>query len=798
MNFRDFLKDNTVILDGGMGTLLQARGLMPGDSPEKWNVTHPEEIRTIHKAYYDAGSNVVSTNTFGANLLKFSEKELDEIVFCAFENAKRAKSESIGAQKKFIALDIGPCGRLLAPCGDYGFEEAVALFAHTVRLGVKYGAELIIIETMNDSYETKAALLAAKENSSLPVVVTNAYGENGKLMTGADPDAMVAMLEGMGADAIGANCSLGPKQLSPIIARICERASVPVAVKPNAGLPRVENGKTVFDVSACEFAECVADMVRGGARLCGGCCGTTPEHIKETAALVKNIAPAPVKNKEITVVSSYSRVVEFSDDPVLVGERINPTGKKRFKQALAENDMAYILNEGIKQQEAGAHILDVNVGLPEIDEKDVLCRAVSGLQEVTDLPLQIDTADYTAMEAALRLYNGKALVNSVNGKAESMANVFPAVKKYGGTVIALTLDENGIPATVEGRVKIAKKILAKAAEYGIDKKDIVFDTLAMAVSADNSAARVTLESLCRIKNELGCHTSLGVSNISFGLPERDAVNSSFFAMALERGLSAAIMNPHSAQMMRVYHAYRVLKGLDADCSDYISAIPALSVAACGAVEEKKTADAESTLRRAVIKGMRSEAAAFTEKMLGSLGALDIVDSEIIPALDEVGKGYEENKIYLPQLLMSAEAAKAAFEIIKKKASSDSKTKDRGKVVIATVEGDIHDIGKNIVKLLLENYGFDVIDLGKDVPAEKVIEAVIETGAPLVGLSALMTTTVPAMERTIKLLHEKTPKCKIVVGGAVLTEEYAAMIGADKYAGDAMTTVRYAEEVMGDK
>ncbi|MBQ2733625.1 MAG: homocysteine S-methyltransferase family protein [Clostridia bacterium] len=798
MDFREFLKERTVILDGGMGTLLQARGLAAGESPEKWNITHEEEIVAVHRAYFDAGSNVVSTNTFGANLLRFPETELDEIVAAAFENAKRARAESAGKQEKFIALDIGPCGRLLAPCGDYAFEDAVSLFAHTVRLGVKYGAELIIIETMNDSYETKAALLAAKENSSLPVIVTNAYGDNGKLMTGADADAMVAMLEGMGADAIGANCSLGPKQLAPIISRICKRASVPVAVKPNAGLPRVEDGRTVFDVTAEEFAVCVADMVRFGARLCGGCCGTTPEHIKRTAELVKSIPPAKVENKGITVVSSYSHAVDLGISPVLIGERINPTGKKRFKQALAENDMAYILNEGIKQQEAGAHILDVNVGLPEIDEREMLCRAVRGLQEVTDLPLQIDTADYAAMDSALRVYNGKALVNSVNGKAESMASIFPAVKKYGGAVIALTLDENGIPATAEGRVEIAKRILKTAESYGIDKKDIIFDTLAMAVSADSSAAAVTLEALYRIKNELGCHTSLGVSNISFGLPERDAVNSAFFAMALERGLSAAIMNPHSAQMMRVYHAYRVLKGLDKDCSDYISAIPSLAVSSSAVAAEKKTDGVENTLRRAIIKGMKTDAAALTEKLLADVGALDIVNGEIIPALDEVGRGYEENKIYLPQLLMSAEAAKAAFEIIKLRSAADKAKNVSGRVVIATVEGDIHDIGKNIVKLLLENYGFEVTDLGKDVPAERVVEAALETGAPLVGLSALMTTTVPAMEKTIKLLREKVPDCKVVVGGAVLTEEYAAKIGADKYAGDAMTTVRYAEEIMRDR
>ncbi|MBQ5648520.1 MAG: homocysteine S-methyltransferase family protein [Clostridia bacterium] len=798
MNFRDFLRDNVVILDGGMGTLLQARGLMPGESPEKWNITHPEEICAIHRAYYEAGSNVVSTNTFGANLLRFTECDLDEIVRCAFENAKKARLESAGGQEKFIALDIGPCGRLLAPCGDYPFEDAVALFAHTVRLGVKYGAELIIIETMNDSYETKAALLAAKENSTLPVIVTNAYGENGKLMTGADADVMVSLLEGMGADAIGANCSLGPKQLSPIVARICERASVPVAVKPNAGLPRVENGKTVFDITADEFAECVAEMVRGGARLCGGCCGTTPEHIRKTAERVGGITPVPLKNKGITVVSSYSRAVDFALEPVLIGERINPTGKKRFKQALAENDMAYILNEGIKQQEAGAHILDVNVGLPEIDEKDMLCRAVYELQGVTDLPLQIDTASYSAMEAALRLYNGKALVNSVNGKAESMAAIFPAVKKYGGTVIALTLDENGIPATADGRVEIAKRILATASEYGIDKKDIIFDTLAMAVSADNGAAKTTLEALYRIRTELGCHTSLGVSNISFGLPERDAVNSAFFAMALEKGLSAAIMNPHSAQMMRVYHAYRVLKGLDSDCADYISAIPALSVTASAVVVEQRTDNAENTLRRAIVKGVKADAAVLAAKMLDSADALSVVNDEIIPALDEVGKGYEANKIYLPQLLMSAEAAKSAFDVIKRRASAEKQSVKRCAIIMATVEGDVHDIGKNIVRLLLENYGYDVIDLGKDVPAEEIVDAAIKANAPIVGLSALMTTTVPAMEKTIGLIREKAPEIKVMVGGAVLTAEYAARIGADKYAPDAMSAVRCVEEMLAEK
>ncbi|MBQ1934237.1 MAG: homocysteine S-methyltransferase family protein, partial [Clostridia bacterium] len=559
--------------------------------------------------YYDAGSNVVSTNTFGADLLKFTEAELEEIYAAAFANARRAREESVSAREKFIALDIGPTGKLLAPCGELDFEDAVRVFAHSVRLGVKNGAELVIIETMNDSYETKAALLAVKENCDLPVIVTNAYGADGKLMTGADADTMVALLEGMGADAIGANCSLGPKQLLPIVERICERASVPVAVKPNAGLPRSVDGRTVFDVGAEEFGEYMEQMARLGVRVVGGCCGTTAEHIRATARVFANRAPVTVTDKGITVISSYSRAVDFGCEPVLIGERINPTGKKRFKQALHENDVAYILNEGITQQEKGAHVLDVNVGLPDIDEAEMLCRVVCGLQGVTDLPLQIDTADVAAMERALRRYNGKALVNSVNGKAESMNGVFPLVKKYGGTVIALTLDENGIPATAEGRYEVAKRIACEAEKYGISRKDIIFDPLAMAISADNCAALAALDAIRLIKEGLGCHTSLGVSNISFGLPARDAMNSTFFSMALATGLDAAIMNPHSADMMRVYYSYRALKGLDADCAGYVSEVPQLAVSASPAAATVAVGTEKgSELQRAVCKGLKTEAA----------------------------------------------------------------------------------------------------------------------------------------------------------------------------------------------
>ncbi len=798
MTFREFLKNNIVYLDGGMGTLLQASGLKPGEHPEHWNISHPGVITNIHKEYYDAGSNVVSTNTFGANTLKFKPEELEEIIKAAFENAKAAKEQSESAKEKFIALDIGPTGKLLKPLGDLDFEDAVAVFAETVKLGVKYGADLILIETMNDSYETKAALLAAKENSDLPVIVSNAYGEDGKLMTGANAAAMVAMVEGMGADAIGANCSLGPKQLRGVVEELLKNASIPVVLKPNAGLPKSVNGQTVFDVTPEEFADEVASLIEKGVRVVGGCCGTTPEYIRNLNQKTNHLKPIALTEKNITVVSSYTHAVKFEETPILIGERINPTGKKRFKQALLENDMDYILTEGIHQEEKGVHILDVNVGLPDIDEVEMLKNAVCELQAVTDLPLQIDTSDVVAMEAALRRYNGKAMINSINGKQESMEAVFPLVKKYGGLVVALTLDEGGIPETAEGRVAIAEKILATAKTYGIDKKDIIFDTLAMTISSGTSAANTTLKALHLIRHELGCHTSLGVSNVSFGLPYRDAINGTFFALALENGLSAAIMNPYSADMMKTYYTYKALKDMDENCVQYIEAAASFTVSvSTAATETKKTTEEyKSELQKAVITGFKDKAGEITKELLKTVAPLDIVQNEIIPALNVVGKGYENKTVYLPQLLMSAEAAKSAFENIKAFMSSGGeKSASKGTFVIATVQGDIHDIGKNIVKLLLENYGFDVVDLGKDAAPEKVVEKVVELHAPLAGLSALMTTTVPAMEETIKQLRAKAPWCKIVVGGAVLTQEYADKIGADQYAKDAMETVRYSEKIM---
>ncbi len=796
MNIIEFLNQNLLCLDGGMGTLLQSAGLAPGELPERWNLTHPDIIRAIHADYFHAGANVVNANTFGANSLKFSDVELEEIIRAAMENAHAAAKSAPGDAPRWVALDIGPTGKMLKPYGDLDFEDAVAVFAKTVRLGVQYGADLIMIETMNDSYETKAALLAAKESCDLPVFVSNAYGEDGKLMTGSSPAAMVAMLEGMGADAIGVNCSMGPEALLPVIDEYLDCASVPILFKPNAGLPQMREGETVFDITPDLFGAQMREAVTRGVRIAGGCCGTAPAHIRAMLEAVGEQKVKPITKKSDTVISSYTHALRFGTHPVLIGERINPTGKKRLKEALREGDIDYILNEGLAQEQKGVHALDVNVGLPEIDEVTMLSHAVTSLQAVTNLPLQIDTSDPLAMEGALRRYNGKALVNSVNGKEESLCAVLPLVKKYGGVVIALTLDENGIPETAEGRLCIARHILSRAADYGIDQKDIVFDPLALTVSADQTAAATTLQSIRRIREELGCHTSLGVSNVSFGLPARDMINSTFFAMALSAGLSAAIMNPNSNAMMGVYHSHSALTGRDENCRTYIdfaSALPQTEVKnAAPALTVSQKEDAPTELGHAVISGLCERAANACRTLLESMPPLEIIETVLIPALNTVGEGFEQKRVYLPQLLMSAEAAGAAFEVIKAQMPSGSAPTGRC-IVLATVKGDIHDIGKNIVKMMLENYGFDVRDLGKDVPPVTVAEEVERLHAPFAGLSALMTTTVPFMEETVKQIKLRAPWCKIVVGGAVLTAEYAAKMGADAYAADAMATVRFCQE-----
>lgn len=794
MDIRQFIKENNLILDGATGTELQNVGLKVGELPERWNISHKDVLISLHKAYYDAGSNVVSANTFGANSLHYDDAELEEVISAAIENVKTARELSTGTQPKFIAADIGPTGKLLQPYGDLSFERAVEIFAKTVKLCVKYGAEIIFIQTMNDSYETKAAVIAAKENCDLPVFVSNAYGKNSKLMTGATPSAMSCMLEGLNVDAVGINCSYGPDELSGVIDELLACSSLPVIFMPNAGIPKNVNGKAVYDLAAEDFSESVAKAVKEGVRIVGGCCGTSPNYIKLLSEKIKGLPAKEIVPKGLTRISSYSHEVRCGDKPLVIGERINPTGKKRFKQALIDGDKSYILKEGVSQAECGADILDVNVGIPDIDEKIVLPETVANLQAVIDLPLQIDTSDFVAMEKAARLYNGKPLINSVNGKKESMDAVFPIAKKYGGAIIALTLDENGIPLTANGRLKIAEKILKEAEKYGIKKEDIIFDTLCMTVSSSPDAACVTLDALKLIKEKTDCRTSLGVSNVSFGLPDRETLNAEFLTLAMNYGLDMAIINPFSERVMKSVYAYSALTGKDVNFEKYIEF--ATRNAATAQKPATVSDNTEIGLKTAIIKGFTDEAAKSAARLLTDKAPLEVINEEIIPALDSVGKGYEEKTVYLPQLLMSAEAAKAAFGIIKEKSAVKSGT-IKCDFVIATVHGDIHDIGKNIVKLLLENYGFNVIDLGKDVPPETIVDEVVKRHVPLCGLSALMTTTVPAMEKTVQLLKQRAPWCKVIVGGAVLTKEYADKMGADKYALDAMETVRYADKIFNE-
>ena len=798
------IRKRIVFFDGGTGSLLQANGLKPGELPETWNILHPEIVTKLHYDYLEAGADIIKTNTFGANGLKFndsSEYGLDGIVTAAMENAKNAVGKA--GKKCFIALDIGPTGKLLKPLGDLGFEEAYGLFSDVVKIGAREGADLVLIETMSDSYEVKAAVLAAKENCDLPVFATMIFDSRGKLLTGGTVESTVALLEGLGVDALGINCGLGPVQMKGILADIMKAASVPVIVNPNAGLPRSEGGKTVYDIDADEFARTMREIVEMGACVVGGCCGTTPEHIKKTIELCKDHPARMPEKKDYTVISSYAQAVVIDQNPVLIGERINPTGKSKFKQALRDHNLEYILREGVTQQDNGAHVLDVNVGLPEIDEAAMMEEVVRELQSIIDLPLQIDTSNIQAMERALRAYNGKPLLNSVNGKQEVMEAVFPLVKRYGGVVVALALDEDGIPETADGRLRVAEKIYAKAAEYGIEKKDIIIDALCMTVSSDSKGAITTLETVRRVRDELGGKTILGVSNISFGLPQREIVNAAFFTMALQNGLNAAIINPNSEAMMRSYYSFRVLADLDPQCSEYISVYSG-QVATLGQTVRQGGGSGKSdgsgtamsaSLAESIERGLKESAHQAVTELLKTLEPLVIINEEMIPALDRVGKGFEKGTVFLPQLLMSAEAAKAAFEVIKEQlAKSGREEEKKGKIILATVKGDIHDIGKNIVKVLLENYGYDVIDLGKDVPPELVVETAVEQEVKLVGLSALMTTTVPSMEETIRQLQKAAPETKVMVGGAVLTEDYAKTIGADRYCMDAMASVNYAESL----
>lgn len=783
-----------LFFDGGMGTLLQAEGLQPGELPETWNIERKETIRKIHQSYFEAGSDIVLTNTFGANALKFHDENcsLKAIIDAAVENVRfGAKAALRDGRDYYVALDIGPTGKLLKPLGDLSFEEAYEAFKEVVQYGEKAGADLIHIETMSDTYEVKAAVLAAKENTNLPVFATMIFDDKGKLLTGGDVPSVVALLEGLRVDALGINCGMGPKQMLPILQQIAQYTSLPIIVKPNAGLPKQRDGQTYYDVTPDVFAKQLQEIVKAGACVIGGCCGTTPKHIRAMIAACKDLEMTKPTFKNHTIVSSYGKAVELGDMPVIIGERINPTGKSKFKQALKEHNLDYILKEGITQQDKGAHILDVNVGLPDIDEVVMMKEVVRELQSVTSIPLQIDTVDTEAMEQAMRIYNGKPMVNSVSGKQESMNAVFPLIQKYGGVVIGLTLDENGIPKTAKGRLEVAGKIIEEAKKYGIDKKDIVIDVLTMTISSEPNGAKTTLEALKMVRDTYGVQTALGVSNISFGLPSRPAINANFYTMAMQNGLTAGIINPSSEDMMRSYHSYCALMNYDTNCENYI--------AHYGNQEPVKTAvpaGQQIDLKTAIEKGLKEDAYQTTVALVKTEAPLEIINTYLIPALDTVGKGFEKGTVFLPQLLMSADAAKSSFAVLKEELEKNGgEEKEKEKVVLATVKGDIHDIGKNIVKVLLENYSFEVIDLGKDVAPERIVETVLEKEVRLVGLSALMTTTVVSMEETIRQLREKAPDCKVMVGGAVLNQEYADMIGADFYGKDAMQSVYYAQKIL---
>lgn len=798
MNFKEFLGSaNIIFADGAMGTSLQAAGLKPGEVPETWSIKKPDVIRAIHAAYFAAGSDFVLANTFGANRVKYDGGErLEDVTSASVTLAREAAN---GAKNKFVAIDVGPTGKLLKPSGDFEFDRAYDAFAETISLGAASGADLVAIETMGDAYELKAAVLAAKENSTLPILATVALGEDGKLLTGADIETVATILEGLRVDAIGLNCGLGPDLMLPYVERLAAVTNVPIFVKPNAGLPKLVDGETRFLVSSDEFAKNVVKLVHAGARIVGGCCGTTSAHIAAVKAALESesIVKRPLVKKRAIVTSGVRSVEIPFNDSIIIGERINPTGKKKLREAYKAGDMAYILREAVAQVDAGSHILDVNAGVPGIDEASTLEATIEAIQSVINVPLQIDTADPIAMERAMRRYNGKCLVNSVNGKAEVMEKVFPLVAKYGGVVVALTLDENGIPSTAEGRVEIARKIIAKGAEYGLTKDDFIVDVLCLAVSADNTSANVILEAMKSVRELLGVRTALGVSNISFGLPSRTSLNAAFYTLTLNAGLSAAIINPLSLPMISAYRAYRALTGRDSDCSKWIAFSENLEGGETSFTPATSQSMSLSTL---IEKGLRDDASEAARSLVSTgLSPLEIINSEIVPALEKVGSLFESGKYFLPQLLMAADSASAAFEYLRSElAKSGVKGATKGPIVIATVKGDIHDIGKNIVRSLLENYGFEVIDLGRDVAPEAIVEAVLKTKCRLVGLSALMTTTVGAMAETIAALKLADSEVKTFVGGAVLTEEFAKEIGATWYAKDAMASVRIAEAFFTNK
>lgn len=783
MDFKQLLKNDFIILDGAMGTMLQAAGLEAGGIPELLNITDPELIENIHKKYIEAGSDIVYANTFGANRYKLKNHSVDEIIGAGIAIAKKACNG-----KALAALDIGPIGQLLEPTGTLKFEEAYDIFKEQIIAG--RDADVIVFETMTDLYELKAAVLAARENSDKPILCTMTFEENQRTFTGCCISSMALTLNGLGVDAMGINCSLGPEQLAPLCDELLNWTDIPVILKPNAGLPDPATNK--YDVLPEDFASQMKTAAEHGVKIFGGCCGTTPDYIRELKKALSETKPIKRTAEKRAAICSPSRTVVI-DQPRIIGERINPTGKKLFKEALRNDDMGYILNQAIEQTHAGADILDVNVGLPEIDEKDMMVRAIKELQGITDVPLQIDSTIPEVLEAALRVYNGKPIVNSVNGEEKSMETVLPLVKKYGASVVGLTLDQNGIPPKAEERFAIAQRILKRAQEYGIPKEDVYIDCLTLTASAEQEAVMETLKALKRVKDELGLRTVLGVSNISFGLPNRPVINQNFLTMALTHGLDLPIINPNVDAMTGAVRSYKLLTNIDKNSAEYIAAYNDTGKPKPAATDNSK----DISLSYAIENGLKEESAKATAKMLETCDSMEIVNETLIPALDKAGELFEKGKIFLPQLILTAGAAQAAFGVIREKMlAANSAPVSKGKVVLATVKGDIHDIGKNIVKVLLENYGYDVIDLGKDVPCESVVEAAIEHKVKLVGLSALMTTTLKSMEDTIKLLRENNVDCKVVVGGAVLTPEYADQIGADFYAKDAKETVDIAKQIVG--
>ena len=797
MAIRDILGKQILFFDGGMGTMLQKNGMKGGEIPELININNPDLIKSIHTQYLNAGADIITTNSFGANPLKLNgEVSAEAVAEAAVMLAKEAVNEF---KKGYVAFDIGPTGKLLEPTGELSFDDAYESFKSMAIVAENSGADLVIIETMSDTLEAKAAVLAVKENTSLPIFLTMTFDETHKTLTGADVDVMSAMFEGLGVDCLGINCGLGPKQIAELMDRLAKISSIPIMAQPNAGLPEIKDGKTVYTVSPDDFAEECTAIAKCGASVIGGCCGTTPEHIEKLVNKCKDFTPI-VEEKNFTVVSSYSRAVYLNNRPVIVGERINPTGKKKFKEALRNNDIDYILNEAFVQRDSGADILDVNVGLPEINECEMMEKAVKAISSAVNLPLQIDSSDPETIERALRIYNGKPMINSVNGKKEILDSILPIVQKYGGVLVGLCLDEGGIPETAEKRVKIAENIANEAAKYGIKKKNLVMDALTLTISAQQEESAQTIKALNAIKTQLGIKTILGVSNISFGLPRREIVNGTFFALALHSGLDACIINPLSEAMMNTYRAYCALACIDKDCADYVSTYAgtkAQTTIITSTDAPKKSDDTAEPLTDIIIKGLKDRSYEETKELLKKRESMDIVNNIIIPALDVVGNEFEKGTMFLPQLMMSAQTVKNSFDAIKENMSQSGKQQEsKGKILLATVKGDIHDIGKNIVKVLLENYGYEVFDLGKDVPPEAIVECIKEHNIKLCGLSALMTTTVLSMEDTIKAIRSEGLDTKICVGGAVLTPEYADMIGADSYCKDALATVNYANEIFG--